>query len=125
MAPQRRKRLRDLLADRAKGQMSKHALGSQPYPVLPSPHPPLQGSFLPMPNLKKKRKEKDKTEEEEVVRQKEPKQQKIANGQVRASSIESREEHDVVEVCHQNPTWAPWLELNGAAILRNSTIREF
>ena len=31
----------------------------------------------------------------------------------------------MVEVCHQNPAWDPRLEVDGAAIPRNSTIREF
>ena len=78
-----------------------------------------------MPNLKKKRKEKEVAEEGEVVRQKEPKQEKMAKGQGRASSVETREDQHVAEVRHQNPAWDPWLEMDGAAIPWNSTIREF
>ena len=44
---------------------------------------------------------------------------------MRASSVESREKQDVAEMHHQDPAWAPRLELDGAAIPRNSTIRKF
>lgn len=40
----------------------------------------------------------------------------MAEGQVWAFSVESREEQDVAEVWHQIPAWAPWLELDEVAI---------
>ena len=61
----------------------------------------------------------------EVVRQKELKQQKMAKGQERAFSMESREDQHVAEMHHQNPAWGLLLELDGAAIPWNSSIREF
>ena len=64
-------------------------------------------------------------EEGKVVLQKEPRKQKIAKGQERVSSVESREDQSMVEVHHQHPTLAPRLELDGATIPWNSTIREF
>ena len=57
MALNRKKGLRDLLADKAKGSMPKDALGSQPPLSLPSPPPPTVNLFA-ITNLKKKRKEK-------------------------------------------------------------------
>lgn len=78
-----------------------------------------------MPNLKKKRKEKEVVKKGEVASQKEPKQQKMAKDKGRASSVESKEDQSVAEVRHQHPSWAPQLELDGAAIPWSSTIREF
>ena len=63
-----------------------------PIIFLLSPLPPPVVNLLPMPNLKKKRKEK------EVVYQNEPKQQKMAKGQEWASSMKSREDQHVAEV---------------------------
>ena len=85
-----------------KGLASKDALKFQPLPALPpSPFPPAV-SLLPIPNLKKKRKEKEKeiTEEGEVILHKEPKQQKTAKDRGRASSIESREAKHSAYVRH-------------------------
>ena len=39
--------------------------------------------------------------------------------------VESREDPSVAEVHKQHHTWAPWLELDRAAIPWNSSIREF
>lgn len=39
--------------------------------------------------------------------------------------IESREDQHVAEVRHQNPVWDLLLEIDGATILWNSTLREF
>ena len=55
----------------------------------------------------------------------EAKEQKMAQGKGRASSVESREDPDVAEVHQQHHTWAPQLELDGAAIPWNSSIKEF
>ena len=63
--------------------------------------------------------------EGEVVHQKEPKQQKMAKGQEQAFLVERREDQHVAEVCHQNLAWGPRLELDGVAIPRYSSIREF
>ena len=73
--------------------------------------------------MKKKRNEKEVVEEGEVIPQKEPKQQKMAKDKRQASLVESREDQSVVEVRHQHPTWAPWLD--GIAIPWNFTIKEF
>ena len=95
MALNKKKGLRELLTDRAKGPAKKDTSGSQPFPALPPPPPPPPSptvNLLPMPNLKKKRKEKEIAEEGEVVRQKESKQQKMAKGQRGTSSVESKED---------------------------------
>ena len=70
----RKKGLKKLLVDRAKGSVQKDTSRSQPLPTLLPPPPPPAVNLLAMPNLKKKRKEKEVAEEGEVVRQKEPKQ---------------------------------------------------
>ena len=57
--------------------------------------------------------------------QKEPKQQKTTKGKGKASSVESKKGHAMVEVSPQNPVWEPQLELEGAAILQSSFIKEF
>ena len=51
MALNKKKGLKELLAERNKGTS-----GSQPLPAFPPPPPPIVG-LLPIPNLKKKRKE--------------------------------------------------------------------
>ena len=84
--------------------------------------PPTVNPFT-VANLKKKRKEKEVAEEGELVPQKEPKQQKTAKGQGRASSVKCKMAEHVVNVRH--PTWNPWLELDGAAVSWSSFIREF
>ena len=78
--------------------------------------------MLPIPNLKKERKEKE-IEEGEAVPSKDPKQQKIAKDKGRASSVESKEVKHSADMRH--PTWNPRLELDGAALPWNSFIREF
>ena len=62
-------------------------------------------------------------EEREVVPQKEPKQQKMAKGQGRASSIESKEAEHFADVHHL--TWNPQLEFDGAVVPWSSSIKEF
>ena len=124
MALNRKKGLCELLANRVKGSVPKDASGSQPPLALLPPPSPTINPFA-VTNLKKKMKKKELAEKGELVPQKKPKQQKTAKGQGRASSVKSKEDHTVAEVCPQNPVWKPWLELEGAAILRNSSIREF
>ena len=59
-----------------------------------------------------------------MVRQ-ESKKQNMAQNKGRASFVESREDPGVAKVRHQHHTWAPRLELDGAAIPWNSSIKEF
>ena len=68
MALNLRKGLKDLLTRRNKGSSCKEAPKSRPLTILPPPLPPLTTTvgLLPMPNLKKKRKEQE-VEEGEMV----------------------------------------------------------
>ena len=59
-----------------------------------------------------------------MVPQKEAKQQKTAKDK-RVSSVDSRKEPNGAEVCQQQRTWASQLEMEGAAIPWNSSVREF
>ena len=68
-----RKGLKELFAGRNKWLPFKDVPKSQSFPALPPPPPPTL-NLLPMPNLKKKRKEREGAEEGELVPQKEPKQ---------------------------------------------------
>ena len=103
MALNLRKGLKDLLAGRNKGSSSKEAPMSQPLPTFPFPPLPNIVGLLPIPNLKKKRKEQE-VENGEVVRQKEAKQQKTALDKGRASSVKSREDPGMAKVCQQHRT---------------------
>lgn len=75
-----------------------------------------------MANLKKKMKENEVANKGEVFPQKEPKHQKVAKGQGKASSVESKEDHSVAEVCPPTLMWDPQLEL-GSAMPRSSPSR--
>ena len=55
----------------------------------------------------------------------ETKKQKMAQNKGWATSSESREDPGVAEVHQQHHTWAPRLELDGAAIPWNSSIWKF
>ena len=39
--------------------------------------------------------------------------------------MDSREERDRAEVCLSQCTWSPWLEVDGATILWNDSVRDF
>jgi len=54
-----------------------------------------------------------------------PKLPKTAKDKGKASLIESKEVEPVAEVRPLNPAWNPQLELDGAAIPWNSSIKEF
>lgn len=54
-----------------------------------------------------------------------PKQQKVAKGKGKASSVDSREDQTVAEVHLQNSVWDPRLELDGSTIPCNTNIKEF
>ena len=124
----KKKGLRELLTGRAKGSAPKDASRSQLPLALPSPPPPSPSvnPFAPA-NLKKRKKDKEVVKEGEVVPLDEgvpPKLPKTAKGNGRASSIESKESEPLAEVRPPNQAWNPRLELDGAAIPWNSSIRE-
>ena len=89
MALNLRKGLKDLLTGTNKGSSSKEASKTQlPFSLPPPPPLPPTIDLLPIPNLKKKRKEQE-MEEGEVVHR-ETKKQKMAQDKRWASSVESR-----------------------------------
>nr|POF26706.1 hypothetical protein CFP56_60856 [Quercus suber] len=88
MALNRKKGLKELLAERNKELAQKGASGSQHLPAFRLP--PSAINLLLMHNLKKKRKENKVAEEGEVVPQKEPEQQKTVKDKGRASLLELR-----------------------------------
>lgn len=95
----KKKGLRVLLKDRGSGP--KDALRSQPLPTLP-PHPPPVNVFPPA-DLKKRKKDNEGIEEGEFIPRKDRapplKQQKMTKFKGRASSVDSREDQIVAEVC--------------------------
>jgi len=94
MSLNKKRGLRELLVDRAKGLAPKDTLGSQP-PFPFSPPPPPVVNLFALANLKKRKKEKEVAKERELVPQNEgvpPKQQKTAKGRGWASSVKSRED---------------------------------
>ena len=111
MALNSRKGLRDLMVGRNKGSSSKEVPKSQVPANLPPPLPPPTTALglLPIPNLKKKRKEQE---------------QKTAKDK-RAFFVDNKEEPSGAKVCQQQHAWAPRLELDGTTIPWNSSIREF
>ena len=127
MPLERKKGLRELLVGRAKGSMPKDTLGSQLPPALPPPPPSSANPFVPA-NLKKRKKGKEVAKVGEVVPLDEgvpPKLPKITKGKGRASLVESKEAELVAEVSLLNLARNPRLELDGATIPWNSSIREF
>ena len=118
MDQKKRPDLRGLLA-KNKGGSSKEAPKTQPLEI-PSPPPPTDPGLLAMPNLKKRRPDQG-LEEGELVPWKENKQQKTTRDprDKRGSTVDSREE---IEVCWPQRPWAPRLEMDGAAILYDTSI---
>ena len=93
MALNPRRGLKDLVVRRNKRSSYKEVPKSQATDNLPPPPPPPPTTFLgliPLPNLKKKRKEQD-LEKGEVVPQKGGKQQKTVRDK-RASFVDSKED---------------------------------
>ena len=79
-----------------------------------------------MRDLKKKRPLQE-IEEEELPPQKGTKQQKTTKDpkDKRSSSVDSREEQNQAEVCLPQRVWSPRLEVDGAGIPWNASIREY
>ena len=128
MALNQRKVSWDLMAERNKGSISQEVPKSQIPPNLPPspPSPTTDLGMLPIPNLKKKRKDQV-LEEGDVILQKRARQQKTIKDPKdgKATSMDSREEPSGAEVCIQQCTWSLWLEVDGATIPWNSSIKEF
>ena len=118
MDQKKRPGLKGLLASKNKGGSSKKALKTQPL-VIPPPIPRTNLGLLAMPNLKKR--PDHELEEGEVAPRKENKQQKMAKDprDKRGPFVDSRNK---VEVRRPQRTWAPWLEMEGVAILYDASI---
>ena len=124
----RNKILRELMAGRNTEATSKEVPKSKLPPVLPPP-PPLPPTDLKLHanlNLKKKRPVQEQ-EEGEVILQKGTKQQKTVKDpkDKRAISSDNREEHNGADVCIQPQAWSPRLEVDGATIPWNASVRDF
>ena len=119
MDQKKRPGLKGLLSSRNKGGSSKEAPKTQP-PVIPPPPPPTDLDLLVMPNLKKRRPDQE-VEEGVLVPRKENKQQKTTKDprDKRGNSVDSKDE---VEVRQSQRSWAPRLEMDGAAILYDASI---
>ena len=119
MDQKKRPGLRGLLA-KNRGGSSKEAPKTQPPPEIPVPPPLTDLGLQAMPNLKKRRPDQG-LEEGEIVPRKEGKQQKTNRDprDKRGNSVDSREE---VEVRWPQQSWAPRLEMDGAAIPYDASI---
>ena len=119
----KRSSLRGLIANRGKEATPLEAPKTQTsanLPLLP-PLPPVDQGPCVNPKLKKKRPLQE-LEEGEMPPQRGVKQQKMKDPQnKRSKSVESR---DNVKVRHQQHTWALVIEMEGAPIPYDSTIRE-
>ena len=121
------KSLRDLMVARSKALTSKEASKPQVSPTLPLPPPlPTDLRLNALPDLKKKKPLKD-LEEGDVGPQEESKQQKVTKDphDKRSTSVDSREERDRAEVCLLQRIWSPRLEVDGATIPWNASVRDF
>ena len=115
--------LRGLMANRCKEVTPPEALKTQTSTNLPPPLslPPVDQGLRVNPDPKKKRPSQE-LEEREMPPQRGVKQQKTKDHRdKRSKSVESR---DNVEVRRPQRTWAPMIEMDGAPIPYDSTIRE-
>ena len=122
------KSLRELMAARGKGLTSKAPTKSQAPSNLP-PAPPQVPANLGLkvnPDLKKKR-PVESLEEGEVGLCHGAKHQKVTREprDKRAPSVESHDELERAEVYVPQRTWSPRLEVDGAPIPWNASVREY
>ena len=119
MDQKKRPSLKELLASRNKEGSSKEVPKMQP-PAIPPPLPPIDLGLLAMPNLKKRRPDQE-LEEGELVPWKDNKQRKMTKDprDKRGNFVDSRDE---VEVRRPQRSWAPRLEMDGAAIPYDASI---
>ena len=114
MASNKGKSLRELMANRGKGQTSKAPTKSQI---------PADLGLKVNPDLKKKR-PVESLEEGEVGPRQGAKQQKVTreHRDKRAPFVKSREELERAEVCMPPRIWSHRLEVGGAAIPYNASV---
>ena len=119
----KRPSLRGLIANSGKGATSPEAPKTQTstHLPLPPPPPPIDQGLHVNPDPKKKRPPQE-LEEGEMPPQRGAKQQKTKDPRdKRSKSVESR---DDIEIRCQQRTWTPMIEMDGASIPYDSTIRE-
>ena len=115
--------LRGLMANRGKGATPPEAPKTQTSANLPPPPPlpPVDQGPCVNPDPKKKRPSQE-LGEGEMPSKRGAKQQKTKEPRdKRSKSVESR---DDIEIRYQQRTWTPMIEMDGAPIPYNSTIRE-
>ena len=119
----KRPSLRGLIANRDKVVTPPEAFKTQASANLSLPPPPPPVDLGPRANLDPKRKRPpQELEEGEMLSQKGTKQQKTKDPQdKRSKSVDSR---DDAEVRRQQRTWALVIEMDGASIPYDSTIKE-
>ncbi|XP_023877146.1 uncharacterized protein LOC111989584 [Quercus suber] len=119
--------LRSLMKGRGKKPEQKGAGTSKVTVTLPpAPAQVPDPSLKPNPDLKKKRQHSE-VGEKQVPLDKGAKQQKVDNRAHRAQSVESREEVFVADVRRGGGPriWSPRLELDGAPILWDTSLRNY
>ena len=128
MAPKTGPTLKELMRNRNKVP-SPHDKGKSKQTANPPPPPPQVPADLglkPNPDLRRKR-PVEPTEEGELGPSRGNKQARPAQecrGR-RAHSVESREEQPVAQVCRSPRTWSPVLEVDGAPIAMDASLRHF
>ena len=127
MAPKTSPSLRELMKGRNKAPFPQEKSKSKP-PVNPSPPPQLPANLelKSNPDLRRKR-YIEAPEEGEVGPSKGSKQLRQSQNQrsMRSGSVDSREELPVAQVCRPTRTWSPKLEVDGAPIAWDASLRHY
>ena len=127
MAPKTSPSLRDLMKNKNKAPSHQDKNKSKP-PVNPPPPPqlPVDLGLKPNPDLRRKR-HTEVTEEGELGPSKRSKQPRQSQDQrsKRSNSVDSREEPPVAQVHCPTRTWSPKLEVDGALIAYDATLRHY
>ena len=127
-APKTGPSLRELMKSRNKATSPQDKNKSKP-PVNPLPPPPQLPTDLelkPNPDLRRKR-HIEAPEEGEMAPtkgSKQPRQSQDQRGR-RSSSVNSRNEPPVAQVCHPTRTWSPKLEVDGVPIAYDASLRHY
>ena len=128
MAPKTGPTLKELIRNRNKAP-SPHDKGKSKQSANPPPPPPQVPADLglkPNPDLRRKR-PVEPTEEGELGPSRGNKQARPTHERRgrRAHSVESSDEQPAVQVCQPPRTWSPVLEVDGAPISMDASLRHF
>ena len=128
MAPKTDKSLRELMRGRNRAFTPQEANKSKP-PMNPSPPPPQLPADLGLklvPELRRKR-QHEVPDEGEIGPSEGNKQQKVTQDQrsKRSSSVESRKGPLTADVRRAPRIWSPKLELNGAPLAWDTSVRNY